>query len=218
MREAVGQPVEHHPAVLAEADHPGQPQHLQRVGAPDPRWPPGPGPGRPRTVPRPRPARTGSGTGPDRPGIPSNPASRPASPVARHPARAAATRSGLTGCSCSSPDIRTSVHPYALHGYPETSNHPLLFRHPDTNRISFQPSAGYRGYLHPHGGPDIRNLAAVWRITSAVTPASQERPRRPRDHASFSPPSLPPRLSAGHRPLRVGHRSPPSSRRAAPSG
>src|SRR5712671_6435703 len=32
MREAVGQPVEHHPAVLAEADHPGQPQHLQRVG------------------------------------------------------------------------------------------------------------------------------------------------------------------------------------------
>src|SRR5215472_9075918 len=30
--EAVGQPVEHHPAVLAEADQPGQPQHLQRVG------------------------------------------------------------------------------------------------------------------------------------------------------------------------------------------
>src|SRR6266568_1453039 len=32
VREAVGQPVEHHPAVFAEADHPGQPQHLQRVG------------------------------------------------------------------------------------------------------------------------------------------------------------------------------------------
>src|SRR6266496_2004434 len=32
VREAVAQPVEDHAAVLAEADQPGQPQHLQRVG------------------------------------------------------------------------------------------------------------------------------------------------------------------------------------------
>src|SRR5215831_18039715 len=32
MREPVGQPVEDHPAVLAEAHQPGQAQHLQRVG------------------------------------------------------------------------------------------------------------------------------------------------------------------------------------------
>src|SRR5712691_11448568 len=32
VREAVAQPVEDHPAVLAEADQPGKPQHLQRVG------------------------------------------------------------------------------------------------------------------------------------------------------------------------------------------
>src|SRR5499425_2630511 len=32
MREPVGQPVEDHPAVLAEAHQPGQAQHLQRIG------------------------------------------------------------------------------------------------------------------------------------------------------------------------------------------
>src|SRR5712691_5228523 len=32
MREAVAEPVEDHPAVLAETDQPRQPQHLQRVG------------------------------------------------------------------------------------------------------------------------------------------------------------------------------------------